>query len=223
MKLCQIEGCDKAVWARGWCSMHYYRWHRTGDPLKARPKLPPHLPCSVEGCQQPNEANGLCRTHRARLRYSGDPGSAERRRSGPPPKPPAPCALEGCERPAASRFNGEGPYCRLHYERQRLGRPIGPVGLLDAPDGSGTDNQGYRRIRVPDGRRIMEHVYVMEQQLGRRLEPGENIHHRNGIKTDNRIENLELWVTMQPTGQRLEDLIAFVVEHYPDEVRKALS
>lgn len=90
-------------------------------------------------------------------------------------------------------------------------------------DGTGTIEGGYIRVGLPDGRRIMQHVHVMEQYLGRRLDPGENVHHKNGIRTDNRIENLELWVTTQPSGQRVTDLISFVVEHYPEEVRAALA
>jgi hypothetical protein len=47
--------------------------------------------------------------------------------------------------------------------------------------------------------------WVMQQQLGRPLAPGENVHHRNGVRTDNRPENLELWKTKQPFGVRAAD------------------
>jgi HNH endonuclease len=52
----------------------------------------------------------------------------------------------------------------------------------------------------------------MEQMIGRKLVNKENAHHKNGIRSDNRPENLELWSKSQPSGQRVEDKVQWAIE-----------
>lgn len=80
------------------------------------------------------------------------------------------------------------------------------------------DADGYVRVYAPEddranmGRYMKEHTLVMERRLGRRLLAGETVHHINGVKTDNRDENLELWVSTHPAGQRAEDVVVHALE-----------
>lgn len=78
-----------------------------------------------------------------------------------------------------------------------------------------------RRYRNPEpGVREyqLQHRVVMEEMLGRSLMPHENVHHKNGERQDNDPSNLELWITKQPSGQRLDDVIAWVVDNYRENV-----
>lgn len=120
----------------------------------------------------------------------------------------------------------------MHYKRYKRN---GHYDLLERNLGESTLLPGYVRARhtggyvrliryFPDAppHRVMEHRAVMEAHLGRPLHADENVHHINGDRADNSIDNLELWSTMQPSGQRVEDKVAWarqILERYAEDLQ----
>lgn len=119
-------------------------------------------------------------------------------------------------------------YCAAHYKRVLVhGHPQAEIPIRRS-DGKGHINHGYKVVSIPPEERhlsggktnMAEHRLVMATHLGRPLAADENVHHINGIRTDNRLENLELWSTSQPSGKRVVDLLEYaqvILERYGEE------
>lgn len=234
MENCSIEGCNKPAKTRGWCPGHYHRWRKHGDPhkggeLRVRRAYIDGQLCSIDSCERPIHKCGWCQRHYDRWRNHGDPLGG---RGGPPMRKYAvgqTCEIDGCNRVPL----GLG-YCRIHYKSlKKHGDPLKAKWRVN--------EQGKREwhpahngyiVRYEPGNPnaikngyVYQHRQVMADHIGRPLRDGENVHHKNGKKADNDLLNLELWISSQPAGQRVQDLVGWartLLAQYGDLVDRML-
>lgn len=103
-------------------------------------------------------------------------------------------------------------YCSLScsMKSRNLIGGVGPALPIGSTRSAGN---GYLTEKMQDGTWIIQHRHVMQEHIKRKLAKTEYVHHKNGDRQDNRIENLELWIVVgrskkDPCGQRLEDVLS---------------
>lgn len=165
--------------------------------------------CSIGECNRSprDRKTGWCDLHLSRFRIHGDP------LMGKPVANVPKCLVASC-----TRGGERNKYCLGHYQRvKKHGNPL-ESRPIEERNGWYLHSTGYIVIPKPGhpnaqkSGSIMEHIYVMSEFLGRPLVPRETVHHKNGQRWDNRIENLELWSGNHPKGARVADQIRWANE-----------
>lgn len=171
--------------------------------------------CCVEGCGRNRRfSDGLCAMHHKRVSRTGSTGPAASLR---PRRTSETCSVDGCERRSKG---GNWGMCSMHTSRMRKYGEAGPAESSQGTFGAGTiTHAGYRSLPCPPEwsamatkqGRVLEHRLVMARTIGRPLLPDETVHHKNGVRLDNRPENLELFSGNHGKHQSADDMVTDAV------------
>ena len=205
-KICGHPGCDRERQYAVYCRLHHNRALKGQDMDAPSRRL--RQVCSAEGCERDRRGGGYCVMHYSRL-LRGQPIDAPKRTSTNSVAGLI-CVISNCDDSVSSLG-----YCSRHYHRARRKGDLDVEPRQRRPIGSRFyDHNGYVNVKVGPGRRgwRKEHRYTMEQHIDRPLQPQETVHHVNGNCADNRLANLELWSSSHPSGQRVQDKVAWAVE-----------
>lgn len=229
---CGKEFSGRPNWGRKFCSSSCYHTHDNGTERVERVSFSCGV-CGTEFRRAPGELAAY------RKKWGQDPKYCSRSCGGKgrmlsDAKWQVDCMQCGTPMPIQRKPGGQvnrqrklcSTECRKAYklaEHERL-RPA-----EDRETQRSITRQGYVRLRFPNmygtkGREVLEHRLAMEQHIGRELLPEETVHHVNGVRDDNRLENLELFSSRHGPGQRVIDKVEFaisILRLYPEFAAEA--
>lgn len=203
-RTCEVDCCNEVHEGHGFCRSHYKKFRRYGSPIGPFPAKGYQI-CKVDYCSQRVEAHLYCVKHLRQVQIHGQVTDGVRKKKT--------CKADDCDKQAKALG-----LCNRHRRwLEKTGDYNTPISRQGVGYGTGNDGSEYQWVKIEDdpyypNEWIQEHRLVMAHQVGRRLEKFENVHHINGEKKDNRLGNLELWTTSQPSGQRVTDKIAWAIE-----------
>ena len=203
------ETCTSMKWGcRGFCGGHYSRWKKGELPESIKPNPKSTTAKSIRKCSHPS-----------------------------------------CERMQVKTHRSSSIWCYPHRHRHERGldmdAPVRPEGwkgrrarnarVNTNPGGWGewkVNGAGYlhrHRKNLVTGKveGQLQHRHFVEESIGRPLLPKESVHHKNGVRNDNRLENLELWSGSHPSGQRISDKVEWATEllktYAPERLKDAVE
>lgn len=174
------------------------------------------MKCSIDNCNKKARNYGLCNTHASYARRHGLLPNAKK------------CSIDDCNNYAYCKG-----FCSSHYQRfKKYGDPIAPsIKTRDFKCSLGTirkerpSDNPYLVIKISEtGDKstdwVYHHRYIMEQHLGRKLKRNEYVHHKNGNKQDNRLENLAITDSTRHARHHFSEPRKFTDEMLLNDLRR---